>query len=37
MQRGPNVTVHKILSEKREVIDLCVSYEKDRKSVVLEL
>lgn len=31
------MTVHKLQSEKREVIDLCVSYGKDRKSLVLEL
>lgn len=34
MQKGPSVT---ILSEKKEVIDLCVSYGKNRKSLVLEL
>lgn len=37
MQRGPSVTGHKPLSEKKEVIDLSVSYGKDRKSLVPEL
>lgn len=31
------MTTHKPLSEKREVTDLCVSYRKARKSLVLEL
>lgn len=34
MQKGPSVT---ILSERKEVIDLCASYGKNRKSLVLEL
>lgn len=31
------MAVHKLLSEKREAIDLCISCGKDRESLVLEL
>lgn len=37
MQRGHSLTVHKPMNEKREVIDLCVSYGKETKNLALEL